>query len=246
MAAVSRALADCPAGEEEVQGSCLPCALGFYKESEGADACERCPGNYTTLLRGATSVAGCVECPGTSILDNASLRCLCDVSINVRVPSDPSRPLQWCWPLNACNVSYDLTQLGILGEADHMLHHGSCPDNDDLLVSSNSCVLECLGERQALHISNYLRPVDTSVYCDSGNLSVRPLSGTWCGTAPESLPISILLACATVTSLIAGSMLHGRLNRLPTDRASKRPSAPHRPSTWQRTTVRTTTLSHAY
>lgn len=50
---------DCPSGEYELQGVCVKCAVGTYRDkSEGFD-CKRCSSGYTTPGTGATSRANC-------------------------------------------------------------------------------------------------------------------------------------------------------------------------------------------
>ena len=52
----------CPAGQEDVNDSCEPCMVGYYKESEGIGRCMACPSSPTKLTTsgtGSTFEANC-------------------------------------------------------------------------------------------------------------------------------------------------------------------------------------------
>ena len=50
---------ECPPGKEDINENCLECKRGFYKESNAAAACDRCPDGLTTELPGADAQSLC-------------------------------------------------------------------------------------------------------------------------------------------------------------------------------------------
>ena len=49
----------CPAGQEDEDGACVDCPVGFYKNRTGALPCYTCPSGFRTALNGSVDEADC-------------------------------------------------------------------------------------------------------------------------------------------------------------------------------------------
>lgn len=74
---ISQCLLNCSLGQEDRQGACVACAMGFYKNRTGAVACSLCPPGFRTQSTGSDDVTDCsiAACDPGSYLHTATNTC---------------------------------------------------------------------------------------------------------------------------------------------------------------------------
>lgn len=153
----------CDSGYELlVNGTCVPCALGTYRQSGTNQLCVPCPSGYTTPFIASTSSSNCsvLKCPAGS-------RANATVTVCELCPVGQYQPLSNQRQCESCPVNYTTAQAGSLASSDCQRF---CPSGYE--VSSTQCVACGV----SFYKDNNLNPLSMCQACPPQYITAGPAS----------------------------------------------------------------------
>jgi len=193
---------------------CTSCPPGSVTMNEGARMSELCTCNETTYANiSSLQLLSCAPCPANSKIrepGRTAQRSDCECQEGyIAVPDSETNELQLCRAPNPCNLTQWLDQVQVTGAEPHELRLGTC-ENVTVLEHKTQCNVMCDSTSAPQLNTDFIRTIDTRVFCDDGAIESDIREGTWCSKGAWEMPAIIFLATVTVASSIAAIFMEWR------------------------------------